>query len=280
MTNISTHTPSDPNPPLCGAMPADGDGAPAPGSLRAIALGGDQRSPTRRRASTPGSLPEFKLYQPKPGHPDWPRLAAKAKELAAELRPKLVRPRRDVAHYARISKAYRTLARNYLHNRELSRQGREDLRPLYFVWTMLRSCNFRCEYCDDHRGRKYPDMSDDGVLDTQQAIELLRIMRTSTPSVYFSGGEPTIRQDLPEITRAAHAMGYYPIIINTNEEFSTHSTAISYHLRLGSATGAAFPQGARVVQDQRRGDHYPVLRPVVPTALHGCFHGCRAGTWG
>jgi MoaA/NifB/PqqE/SkfB family radical SAM enzyme len=41
-------------------------------------------------------------------------------------------------------------------------------------------------------------------------------MRTRTPSVYFAGGEPTVRKDLPELTRAARDMNYYPIIINTN----------------------------------------------------------------
>ena len=94
--------------------------------------------------------------------------------------------------------------------------GREDLRPLYFIWTTTRACNFACGYCDDHRGRKYPDLPNDGVLDTEQGKQLLRIMRTGTPSVYFAGGEPTLRKDLPELTRAARDLDYYPIIVNTN----------------------------------------------------------------
>ncbi|RLB52450.1 MAG: hypothetical protein DRI90_22100 [Deltaproteobacteria bacterium] len=150
-----------------------------------------------RRAVAPRGLAEFHHYHPRPGHPDWPRIAAEARDLAATLRPQLARPDRGVARHARIARAYRTTVRNYRDNRALSRSGREDLRPLYFIWTMLRACNFLCQYCDDHRGRKYPELPDDGVLDTQQAFDLLRIMRTGTPSVYFSGGEPTIRQDLP-----------------------------------------------------------------------------------
>ncbi|MBW2525082.1 MAG: radical SAM protein [Deltaproteobacteria bacterium] len=173
-------------------------------------------APRERRPARPGRLDEFQLYQPAAGHPDWPRLADQAKRRAGELRSKLVRPRRDRAHYARVAKSYRTLVENFGKNLRLSRAGREDLRPLYFIWTLLRACNFRCEYCDDHRGRKYPDLPDEGVLGTDQALELLRIMRTGTSSVYFSGGEPTMRQDLPEITREAHRLGYYPIIINTN----------------------------------------------------------------
>lgn len=158
----------------------------------------------------------FRDYRPRDGHPDWDRLHAEAIARAGELRDTLARPRRGLAEVRRRSKSYATAAGNYLINRRLQRAGREDLRPLYFIWTMLRSCNFDCSYCDDHRGRKYPDLCDDGVLDTEAALRLLEVMRTRTPSVYFAGGEPTLRKDLPEITRAARDLDYYPIIINTN----------------------------------------------------------------
>jgi MoaA/NifB/PqqE/SkfB family radical SAM enzyme len=112
--------------------------------------------------------------------------------------------------------ASRTAVENYATNRTLHHARREDFLPLYFIWTLLRTCNFACTYCDDHRGRKYPDLPNDHVLSFGQAVQLLRIMRTRTPSVYFAGGEPTLRKDLPEITRAARDLDYYPIILNTN----------------------------------------------------------------
>jgi len=158
----------------------------------------------------------FQLYTPRPEHPDWQALAANAATLADELRPDLEPPRRGRAERRRRRRGKLTAARNYLRNRRLDRRGREDLRPLYFIWTVLRSCNFDCSYCDDHRGRKYPDLPNDGVLDTEAGLRLLQIMRTGTPSVYFAGGEPTLRKDLPELTRAARDLDYYPIIINTN----------------------------------------------------------------
>jgi len=161
-------------------------------------------------------LPEFALYEPRPGHPDWKRLAREATDLAVALRPGLERPRTGLAEARRRLGAYRTAAASYLANQRLDRAGREDLRPLYFIWTTLRTCNFACSYCDDHRGRKYPDLPNDGVLDTEQGRALLRIMRTGTASVYFAGGEPTLRKDLPELTRTARDLDYYPIIINTN----------------------------------------------------------------
>jgi MoaA/NifB/PqqE/SkfB family radical SAM enzyme len=159
---------------------------------------------------------ELRRYQPRAGHPDLPRLAAEASALADRLRPGLERPRRGPAELGRRVRSYATAARSYLRNRRLARRGRHDLWPLYFIWTTLRRCNFACEYCDDHRGRKYPDLSDEGVLDTAAGRRLLEIMRTGTSSVYFAGGEPTLRKDLPELARHARDLGYYPIVLNTN----------------------------------------------------------------
>lgn len=171
---------------------------------------------SRYVASKPETLPMFKLYQPQAGHPNWPLLWAEATEFVAQIRPKLTKPVRGWSKWRRQAASYRTLASNYLLNRKLTKQGREDLRPLYFIWTMLRTCNFACTYCDDHQGRRYPELSNEGVLDTADSRRLLEVMRTRTSSVYFAGGEPTIRDDLPQITRAARDLNYYPIIINTN----------------------------------------------------------------
>ena len=167
-------------------------------------------------ASTPRPLAEFSLYRPRSGHPDWPRLAREARTIADEVRPELAAPRRGWRDQQRRARAYQTAIGNFFANHRLARAGREDLRPLYYIWTTLRSCNFSCTYCDDHRGRKYPDLPNDDVLSPAQGLDLLRIMRTGTASVYFAGGEPTLRKDLPELTRAARDLDYYPIIINTN----------------------------------------------------------------
>jgi MoaA/NifB/PqqE/SkfB family radical SAM enzyme len=159
---------------------------------------------------------EFKHYQPRPGHPDLQALAANAAELAEQIRPTLDAPRAGWSERRRRIRGQMQAARNYVRNRRLDRRGREDLRPLYFIWTMLRTCNFDCTYCDDHTGRKYPDLPNDGVLSTEDSHRLLRIMRTGTSAVYFAGGEPTLRKDLPELSRAARDLDYYPITINTN----------------------------------------------------------------
>lgn len=171
-------------------------------------------APARR--PTPGALPEFRLYAPRPGDPDWPRLQAEARDLAADLLPVLDRPLTGAAEWKRRLRAHRTAAQNYAINWQRNRRGREDLLPLYFIWTTHRNCNFRCTYRDDHRGHKYPDLPKEGTLDTAQGKRLLEVMRTRTAASYYAGGEPTIRPDLPELVRHARDLDYYPQTINTN----------------------------------------------------------------
>lgn len=156
-------------------------------------------------AELPSSLPR-----------EWPRLQAEARALVAELVPGLERPRGGATEVRRRAASYRTAVANFVENWRRARAGREDLLPLYFIWTTTRACNFRCTYCDDHRGHRYPELPQRGRLSLEQGKRLLEVMRTRTPSVYFAGGEPTARADLPALTRHARDLGYYPIVVNTN----------------------------------------------------------------
>lgn len=158
----------------------------------------------------------FRRYTPKAGHPDWPALFEAARRLARDIRDAQEPARPAWRDAIRRARSVRTAATCFAINAARARAGREDFLPLYFIWTTHRACNFLCTYCDDHRGRRYPELPLDGALDTADGIRLLRIMRTRAASVYFSGGEPTLRRDLPVLVRAARDLDYYPIIINTN----------------------------------------------------------------
>lgn len=148
--------------------------------------------------------------------PDLPRLAAEARALADRVRPNLTAPERRIDHARRVASSIATASQSFLENRRRARAGREDLLPLYFIWTTHRTCNFMCTYCDDHRGSRYPELPEEGTLDTRAGLRLLEVMRTRASSVYFAGGEPTLRKDLPELVAHARALDYYPIVINTN----------------------------------------------------------------
>ena len=71
-------------------------------------------------------------------------------------------------------------------------------------------CNNECAHCYNARPRSYPEMS------TEQWKQVLdRLWELSIPHVVFTGGEPTLRSDLPELI--THAEGNGQITgLNTN----------------------------------------------------------------
>jgi MoaA/NifB/PqqE/SkfB family radical SAM enzyme len=169
-------------------------------------------------AQHPAGRPDlrFRHYEPRAEHVAWPELHGEALELTDRIRPLLRAPAPPLRTAWRRARGISTLVRNHVCNQVLAWRGREDLWPLYFIWSVHRACDFRCSYCDDHQGKRHPDLPHDRVLGTDDAVRVLEIMRSRTPSVLMSGGEPTIRDDLPRLTRAARRLGYYPIIMNTN----------------------------------------------------------------
>lgn len=145
-------------------------------------------------------------------------LEAEGLELGEQLRGSLDPAVRGLADTRRRLSSYHKAAESWIVNKRRLGRGDECLRPTYFIWTMTNRCNFACEYCDNHRGQKYPDLAnpDGGPLSTEEGRELLKIMRSGTSAIYFCGGEPTLRNDLPSLTRSAWDLGYFPLMINTN----------------------------------------------------------------
>jgi 12,18-didecarboxysiroheme deacetylase len=107
----------------------------------------------------------------------------------------------DVLRYGRKTKS---LPSNLL-------QFSSDKKPVV-VWNITRTCNLRCVHCYSHSDqRRY-----EGELTTSQGKELLRdLAEFGVPVVLFSGGEPLIRGDVPELARYAKELGLR-VVISTN----------------------------------------------------------------
>jgi uncharacterized radical SAM superfamily Fe-S cluster-containing enzyme len=81
---------------------------------------------------------------------------------------------------------------------------------------LTNRCNLDCDFCFANAracGFVYePDFED--------VVKMLQVLRDEkpvpAPAVQFSGGEPTMREDLPEIIRKAKAMGFPQVQIATN----------------------------------------------------------------
>jgi MoaA/NifB/PqqE/SkfB family radical SAM enzyme len=169
----------------------------------------------------PEPLPlRFELYQPKAEHPSWESLHQEAVERARNIAPLIHWDQDDtaldkLADAARTPASLATALNNYRITRQRFAAGNHALRPMYFIWTLLYHCNFRCSYCDDHRGNHYYDLAD-APLDFAGRRRALRLMRSGTSAVYFCGGEPTLVKELPEFTDMAFQLGYHPLMINSN----------------------------------------------------------------
>ena len=164
---------------------------------------------------------DFKFYRPRPGHPDFDSCFEEAQGLAERIRPLIrkdaeITPAERLRDAARKARSLKKLAENFRVNRSRVRKGDHALRPLYVIWSMLNTCNFRCTYCDNHQGKAYYNVPDPDVLDTAQGKRLLEVMATGSLALYWCGGEPTLRQDLPELLDHAWDLGFFPNMINTN----------------------------------------------------------------
>jgi radical SAM protein with 4Fe4S-binding SPASM domain len=71
-------------------------------------------------------------------------------------------------------------------------------------------CNNNCAHCYNARSRNFPEMT---TAEWKQVIK--RCWDTGIPHIIFTGGEPTLRDDLPELVAYAQSLGQITGI-NTN----------------------------------------------------------------
>lgn len=76
---------------------------------------------------------------------------------------------------------------------------------------VTQRCNLNCNYCFAGSGGNIADPS---LKTIREWLEIL--LEAGKPFVHISGGEPTVRNDLPEIIRMAADMGFPYIQLNTN----------------------------------------------------------------
>ncbi len=80
------------------------------------------------------------------------------------------------------------------------------------------ACNNHCVFCvqGDKRSRFAPRPTD-------EIRSILRSERARADSVVFTGGEPTVRKDLPELVAWAKELGYRTIQIQSNGRMFAHT---------------------------------------------------------
>ncbi|MCJ8500009.1 12,18-didecarboxysiroheme deacetylase [Desulfatitalea alkaliphila] len=122
-----------------------------------------------------------------------------------------------------------------------------DKRPVV-VWNVTRACNLKCVHC-------YAHATDDGTADELSHAEGRRLIDDlaafGVPVLLFSGGEPLVRKDLPDLAAYAVEKGMRAVI-------STNGTLISRDMaktlkQIGLSYVGISLDGMKTVNDHFRG---------------------------
>jgi Fe-coproporphyrin III synthase len=126
-------------------------------------------------------------------------------------------------------------------------QFSKDKRPVV-VWNMTRRCNLKCLHCySNSRNIHYSD-----ELTTAEGKKLLSDLASfGSPVILFSGGEPLLRADLPELAQFAVDHGMRAVI-STNGTLLTRET-VNTLKKIGLSYVGISLDGMREIHDRFRG---------------------------
>jgi Fe-coproporphyrin III synthase len=121
-------------------------------------------------------------------------------------------------------------------------------RPIV-IWNITRTCNLHCAHCyASSKDEQYP-----GELTTEEAKTVLDDMAEyKVPVVLFSGGEPTLRPDLPELISYANGLGGLNPLISTNGTLLTKEK-VKELSNAGLKRAGISMDGMEAVHDKFRG---------------------------
>ncbi len=122
-----------------------------------------------------------------------------------------------------------------------------DKRPVV-VWNVTRACNLKCVHCYAHAT---DDTSTDELSHAQGRRLIDDLAQFGVPVLLFSGGEPLVRKDLPELAAYAVEKGMRAVI-STNGTLIDRATAqVLKHIGL-SYVGISL-DGLKPINDRFRG---------------------------
>lgn len=136
-----------------------------------------------------------------------------------------------------------------------------DKKPVV-VWNMTRRCNLKCVHCYAHaKDEEFPN-----ELSTEEGKKLIDdLARFGSPVILFSGGEPLLRPDLPELADYAVKKGMRAVI-STNGTLISRDTA-KVLKKVGLSYVGISLDGMERVNDRFRG---------VKGAFHMALEGIKA----
>ena len=138
-----------------------------------------------------------------------------------------------------------------------------DKKP-FVVWNMTRRCNLKCVHC---YAQAETDKGVDPISTQQAKVMIDDLAAYGAPVMLFSGGEPTIRKDMPELASYATAKGMRAVI-------STNGTLIDRAMaRQLKEVGLSYV-GVSLDGGEDVHDHFRGVKGAFRRALEGLDY-CR-----
>jgi 12,18-didecarboxysiroheme deacetylase len=145
-------------------------------------------------------------------------------------------------------------------------QFSSDKRPVV-VWNITRQCNLKCIHCYAHA----KDIDSDRDLSLNEGKDLIDdLSGFGVPVILFSGGEPLVRKDLPELAAYAVKKGMRAVL-STNGTLITPQIAQSLK-DIGLSYVGISLDGMEAINDRFRG-----VRGAFVSALKGIENCKNAG---
>jgi len=143
-------------------------------------------------------------------------------------------------------------------------QFSKDKRPVV-VWNITQQCNLKCVHCYAHA----KSTARDNELSTQEGKHLIDdLAQFGVPVILFSGGEPLIREDLPELASYAVEKGMRAVISTNGTLISTSVARTLKEIGL-SYVGISL-DGMEKINDRFRG-----VKGAFNAAMEG-IQNCKA----
>ncbi|MFO8031487.1 MAG: 12,18-didecarboxysiroheme deacetylase [Desulfohalobiaceae bacterium] len=150
-------------------------------------------------------------------------------------------------------------------------QFSQDKKPVV-VWNITRRCNLRCVHCYARAVSKVQE-----EVSTRQAKEIIDdLAEFGSPVLLFSGGEPLVRQDLPELASYAVSKGMRAVISSNGTLISRAKARELQEIGL-SYVGISL-DGGQAVHDSFRGQegaYTQALQGLENCQLEGLKVGLR-----
>ena len=138
-----------------------------------------------------------------------------------------------------------------------------DKKPVV-VWNMTRRCNLKCVHC---YAQAETDKGVDPISTEQAKVMIDDLAAYGAPVMLFSGGEPTIRKDMPELASYATSKGMRAVI-------STNGTLIDRAMaRQLKEVGLSYV-GVSLDGGEEVHDHFRGVKGAFRRALEGLDY-CR-----